>query len=499
LGLPQAMGKDLQNINPSAVRMPGYGFYARDQWQVNRKLTLNIGFRLERYPFAKRDHRGGERYDPVTDVVLIGGLGGVPEDTGVSVPAIQFAPRFGIAYRVTERTVVRAGYGISIDPDNYRRMRDSYPAVISQQIGGATAFQAAGDLRTGLPPIIGPDVSSGRIELPRTVGTLTWPENYRRGYFQSFNFTIQSDIGLGFNFQTAYVGTRGIRQTAVHNINYGVPGSGNNGRVLARQFGRVANIDMYMPFNTTNYNGWQNQLTRRFADGGVFGLVYTWSKAINYADNNDSGLTWNWPELWDRNRATAGFDRTHNLQIYGVYTLPFGKGKRYLNSGIASKIAGGWQLNGVFSKMTGLPFTVESAGTSVDAPGNQQTADQVKPEVKTLGRVGRGESWFDPDAFAPVTAVRFGNSGRNILRGPGLTNLDASMFRDFPITERWKLQFRAEAFNVSNTPSFNLPGRTVSTLQRNTDGSIRALNNYTEITSALNTERQFRFALKLMF
>ncbi len=499
LGLPQTMGKDVQFINPAAVRMPGYGFYARDQWQVTRKLTVNYGARFERYPFATRDHRGGERYDPATDIVLIGGLGGVPEDTGVKVPRLQVAPRLGIAYRITEKTVIRTGYGISIDPDSFRYMRDSYPATISSQFAGASSLQAAGSLRTGIPAIVGPDLSQGRIPLPRTVGTVTWPAEYRRGYFQSFNFTIQRDIGAGLNLQTGFVGTRAIRQTARPNINHGVPGGGTNGRVLAQRWGRTADITMYTPFSTSNYNSWQSQLTRRFAGGGVFGVSYTWSKAISFADNNDSGLTWNLPEMWKRNRAPAGFDRTHNLQIYGVYALPVGKGQKFGRSGVSSWIAGNWQVNGLFSALTGTPFTVGSAGTSLDAPGNTQTADQVLPEVKILGAVGRGNSYFDPKAFAPVTAVRFGNSGRNILRGPGLKNLDASIFRDFPLRERFKLQFRAEAFNVSNTPAFNNPGATASSPTRNVDGSIRALNGYTEIASAQATERQFRFALKLIF
>jgi hypothetical protein len=499
LGLPQRMGKDVQYINPAAVRMPGYGFYARDQWQVTRRLTINYGLRLERYPFATRDHRGGERYDPETDVVLIGGVGGVPTDTGVDVPVVQLAPRFGIAWRVRERTVIRAGYGISIDPDSFRYMRDSYPATISSQFAGATSFQAAGSLRTGIPEIVGPDLTQGRIELPLAVGTVTWPEEYRRGYFQSFNFTIQQDLGAGFILNTAYVGTRGIRQTAIHNINYGTPGSGNAGRVLARRWGRIANINMYMPFSTANYNGWQNQLTRQFSNGGSFSVVYTWSKAISFADNNDSGLTWNWPDMWDRNRALASFDRTHNLQIFGVYALPFGKGQRFANQGPASWIIGNWQVNGIFSRMSGTPFNIASSGVSVDAPGNTQTADQVLPEVEILGGVGRGASYFDPYAFAPVTAVRFGNSGRSLLRGPGQTNLDASIFRDFPLTEQWRLQFRAEVFNLSNTPAFNNPGATVSSPTRAANGTILNLNGYTEITSAQATERQFRFALKLMF
>jgi hypothetical protein len=499
LGLPNALGKDVQYINPAAVRMPAWGFYARDQWQITRKLTLNYGARFERYPFATRDHRGGERYDPNTDLVLIGGLGSTPTDTGVKIPALQIAPRFGIAYRIGDKTVVRAGYGISIDPDSYRAMRDSYPATVSSQFNAPSTLQAAGSFRTGIPAITVPALDSGSIRIPATVGTLTWPEEFRRGYFQSFNFTIERDLGMGFNLTTAYVGTRAIRQTARLNINHGVPGGGTAGRMLARRWGRTADVTMNTPFNTSNYNGWQNQLRRQFRSGGMLGLSYTYAKALSFADNNDSGLTWNIPEMWDRNRAPAGFDRTHNLQIYGVYTLPFGKGQKYVSQGLLSHVIGNWQLNGVFSRVTGTPFTVGSAGTSVDAPGNTQTADQVKPEVKILGGIGRGNSYFDPYAFAPVTAVRFGNTGRNILRGPSITNLDASVFRDFPITERFKLQFRAEAFNVSNTPAFGNPGATATSASRNAAGEITNLGGFTEITGAAATERQFRFALKLTF
>ena len=117
LGLPQSMGKDLQFVNPASVRMPSWGFYARDQWQINKQLTLNYGMRYEYYPFATRADRGGERYDPVTDRLFIGGLGGVPENAGVDVGKGQVAPRLGLAYRLAEQTVVRAGYGISVDPE----------------------------------------------------------------------------------------------------------------------------------------------------------------------------------------------------------------------------------------------------------------------------------------------------------------------------------------------------------------------------------------------
>ena len=197
LGLPQSMGKDLQFVNPASVRMPSWGVYARDQWQINRRLTLNYGMRYEYYPFATRADRGGERYDPVTDKVFVGGLGGVPKNAGVDVGKGQVAPRLGLAYRLAEKTVLRAGYGISIDPNSFRNLRDAYPATISSQFSGASTFQAAGSLRTGIPVGAAPDLSQGVIQLPLAVGTQTFPAVFKRGYIQSFNLTMQHDIGCG--------------------------------------------------------------------------------------------------------------------------------------------------------------------------------------------------------------------------------------------------------------------------------------------------------------
>ena len=163
-----------------------------------------------------------------------------------------------------------------------------------------------------------------------------------------------------------------------------------------------------------------------------------------------------------------------------------------------SKLAGGWQMNGILSRTSGTPFTVGTSGTSVNAPGNTQTADQILSTVAIMGGHGVGQPYFDPNAFAPVTAVRFGSSGRNLLRGPGVFNLDGSLFRTFKMTERFALQIRAEVFGATNTPQFGNPGATASSLTRNADGTIRTLNGFTEITSATG-ERQFRFAAKITF
>ncbi len=148
--------------------------------------------------------------------------------------------------------------------------------------------------------------------------------------------------------------------------------------------------------------------------------------------------------------------------------------------------------------MIGTPFTVGTSGTSANAPANTQTADQILSSVAILGGHGVGQPYFYPPAIAAVTDVRFGPLGRNILRGPGVFNLDGSVFRDFKRMEKLAMQFPAECFGVTSTLQFGNPGATASSMTKNADGSVRALNGSTEITSA-RVERKFRFALKLTF
>jgi hypothetical protein len=175
-----------------------------------------------------------------------------------------------------------------------------------------------------------------------------------------------------------------------------------------------------------------------------------------------------------------------------VYELPFGVGKTWATEGVSKTILGGWQMNGVFSAYQGYPFTVFASDASLNMPGNTQTADQVKPEVATLGNVGNAGTFFDTSAFARVTEVRFGNTGRNLLRGPGVVNLDLSLFRTFNLTDRYKLQFRAEAFNVSNTPHFSNPENDVNSSDF---GKVLSTNGDT----AIGRSREFRFGLHLTF
>jgi len=272
------------------------------------------------------------------------------------------------------------------------------------------------------------------------------------------------------------------------------------------RFGRTAETQLVTPLGTSKYDALQVQAEHRFAKGFQFRTAYTFSKALGIAgnDNSDGNPRIQDPDYYSLNRAVTGYHRPHNLQVHGYYQLPFGRRRHWLsNKGLASALAGGWQINALLSAYSGSPRSVSSSSTSLDAPGSTQRADQVKPEVKTLHGTGRGQAWFDPFAFAPVTEVRFGTAGFNSLRGPGLVNADLGLFREFRVQERYRVQFRFEGFNFTNTPHFANPSTNISNLQVNPDGSFRGGVAEISATKTYGREgldhRAFRFGLRVSF
>jgi len=213
--------------------------------------------------------------------------------------------------------------------------------------------------------------------------------------------------------------------------------------------------------------------------------AYTWSKAMNR--QNDDGwdtVQWNHPSLLFKNYGPASYDRTHIFQVGFVAELPFGKD----GSGGLNAIVKDWSVNGVFSAFTGNPFTVTASGASLNAPGNTQYADQVGTINKT-GDIGASTPYYETSAWAPVTEIRAGNTGRNSVRGPGWWNVDLSLFRRFPIGQKVALELRAEAFNVTNTPHFNNPNGNVNS------GAFMTITG----TSNNAPERQFRLGARIQF
>jgi hypothetical protein len=402
----------------------------------------------------------------------------------------MFSPRVGIAYRLTEKTVLRTGYGLNYDPLPFSRpLRGFYPLTVNFAFNAPNGYAPVRTLEQGIPPVVGPDLSTGVVDLPPVADMRSpYAGEIHRGYIQSWNFTLERRLPMDMVGTVAYVGTESTHMLADLDINSGYPGSGQAGRPYYQKFGRATATNMWDGYLSANYHSLQTSLNKRFSGGLLIKGAYTWSKAMNMTDDDGwAGVSWNWGPAFRRNYAPAGYDRRHIFQLGWVYELPFGKGKAWVNSGPASYIIGNWQVNGIMSAVTGTPFTVGAPGGSLNAPSNAQTADQVKPTVERLSQVGPGTYFYDPTAFAPVTEQRFGTTGRNIMRNPGYWNTDLSIFRNFPIKERANLSFRAEFYNFPNTSHF---GGVAS-------GSVTS-SNFMRILSAYG-ERQIRFGLRLGF
>jgi len=484
-----------------------------------------------------------------TGNVLIGGYGSIPRDDHVDVGHGLFLPRVGVAYRLTNSTVIRAGFGQSADPNNWRYFRSAYPSTIIiannvTNVGSITPFIPVASLTglngtglgggsvptldTGIKLTPLPDLSSGVVSFPTNTNTTTIRSPFHRGYINSFNLMVQHEW-KGLVVETGYVGARAVRPLVNMNVNASPPSTGFDGGLLNVALGRTVaaktaftgNINAEVPFKNNYYDSLQTKVTRRFKQGSQASFVWTWSKATDYSSNEELNfLLFPYPTNWSMNKAVANFDRTHNIKIYGLLVPPFGKGQRWLQSGVGNWILGGWQVNPVVSRLTGLPFTVTGSGGLLNSNGSTQTADLVGPFHLSGGRPPRTTTnpiacaqndptchYFDPTLFAqpwictnpgtnpgqcgPFSPAHFGNTGRNAFRGPGYFEMDLSISRSFKLTERFALQIRGEAFSLTNTPHFANPNVScpgVGTGQGPFPGSGGLCNNIANSTFGVITQ-----------
>ena len=527
LGLPQLVQKDTQYLNPATSRENVWAFYAQDQWQATDKLTISYGIRYEYYPIATRDHSGLDIFNPADGNLYVEGSAGVPASVKVQAGKGMLVPRVGVAYRIDTKTVVRAGFGLSSNPDSFRNVLTTYPSVVSQTIQGNTGNVSPTvggvpvTLATGIPTLTpptlspsSPSVALGTLGTPvGSLGATTLPLNYRRGYYESYNAAVEHQLPGAITVQATYVGEEIVREVPGININANqAPGQTAAQEPLKALYGITAGITSEIPQGTGNYNALQAQVKHRFAGESSVALNYTYSRAINdYGDQSDgeSGLfTAMAAPYWHLNRGVAGFDRTHNIELFGNYMLPFGKGQAFLQHGPGAVILGGWSLSGSLSRESGTPFTVTGSGSSLgpSTSGSSQFADVISKSHMILGGHDSTHPYFNPANFADPsvaekaasgsscssanTAVcRFGTAGLHSLRGPGLTNPSLSVARTFTLTERFSMVFRAEAFNFTNTPQFNNPA-----------SSVTASSGFGVISSVItNSNRELRFSGRVNF
>ena len=454
LDLPNSFNRALSPIFPTR-RDSWFFFYGTDKWQVSRKLTLDIGLRWESWPTTHTRFKGQfVDYDPNTNSLLVGGYGTEPANLGVNPDLRAWAPRFGLAYRLNEKTVIRAGFGTSY---LFRTTGvANYPATIAPTYSAPNSYSAAGAMATGFPPppfVTIPDngiIPNAPVQLSYSVAD----KNPHHQYLESYNFAVQRQLGGGFSLDLAYVGNHGVNFLKTQDINRGmIIGAGAAGQPFFGTLGKTTSITETYVYLTSRYNALQVKVNRPLANGLTTTTAYTWGHGLDY--NNDVS-TFNF-YTFRGNYASDDYDHRHSFVQSFTYILPLGPKGRWARSGMASWIVGGWQMNGIFSARSGAPVDITVSATSLNTPTASNRPNQVKGGVSTLGGIGNGSPWFDTSAFAAPAALTFGNIGRNSLMGPGFVNLDASLYRRFQIREHRALDFRFETFNTANHPHFANP------------------------------------------
>jgi hypothetical protein len=281
-----------------------------------------------------------------------------------------------------------------------------------------------------------------------------------------------------------------------------VPGGGAESRPLFDIRGNNSLL-LWGPFAKSRYHSLQVAINRPFKGGLMLKGAYTLSRARNEVDDDGwSQLNWSAPSLRSKNYAPAGYDRTHMFNMAFVYELPY---KTANGKDIAHLVLGDWQINGIYSANSGLPFTILANSASLNMPGNSgqgigQTAN-LNGEYKVIGDHGQSGFYFDPAPFSQPQGTSFGNTGRNQFRAPGYWNVDMSIFRAFPFGGSGKrFEFRAEFFNLFNHPMWGIP---VNDITSNNFGRVTTVGNDGRGNGSARDsgtgERQIRFGVRFQF
>jgi hypothetical protein len=378
----------------------------------------------------------------------------------------------GLAYRLSDKTVVRSGFGISYTPFPDNTWMYNFPVRSNNQYVAptgsdnyATAVLPNGQAPTfqnGFPapdPVVIP--ANGIITNPNpTTAQFYIPLNYKNGYIETWNIAVQRQLPWNLSLDVAYVGGHGVNIAASPNLNAGqLIGAGSAGQPFFAKYGTTASITQDFAGFSTTYNSLQVKFDRRFSSGLRLTTAFTWQKAMNFQSGDDGGLDFYAGQGIGRNYARADFDRTLNFVQSYIYELPFGKGKPMFSHGIVSQIIGGWQVSGILSLRTGTPLTFTGSNSLNLGSGGTTTLDQIAP-VNVLGGINTGNPWFDTASFAKSATNVQGSTGRNIWSGPNLFSLNTGLSRWVVLKgegSQVRLQMRLETLNTTNTAQFSNP------------------------------------------
>jgi len=478
-------------------RFHSYMFYVQDDWKVTPNFTLNLGIRYELTTpmWDKRNRQNNIILTPGADFgkLIYAGQqgGGIADRALVDLDTNNWAPRLGFSWRPMDKWTVRAGAGLfygGLDRiGTGARMMANWPFNVRKTLASTPTVPAL-LLRNG----VSDDFVNPGTALPANSNLFHWSKNFPVTQIAQWNFSLQRQLTSTLALEAAYVGsgTSYIRD----NYNINAPYLGSPATEIPRRLIPSINaIQYHSPYGHASYHGLDVQVDKRFAQGFSFTGSYGWGNAISNVGEQwgpDIGLqdVWN----FDANRGTAGFNIRHRFAGSYLYELPFGKGRRWGSAwgGAANAIGGGWQINGITSMRTGLPFNPTLANPAANL--GTAAVQQWRPDRIAVGTVANPnpERWFDTTAFVrPCDAAgcRLGNAGVHFLPSGGQVNTDFGLFKIFQVTERLRLQFRWEAFNLFNTPAFSRPN---SNLDSPDVGKVRGTDSM---------PRVMQWALRLQF
>ena len=490
--------------------------YVQDRWRVSDKLTLNYGLRWDLLRNPAFSLNFPSMWDFGTGKYVVGSKPVPPCSATQGAPCLSdpnnsydqqmvvytgsskfradnykmFGPRFGFAYRLRPDLVLRGGFGIFYDllagsTQQAQNPVGNWPntqllvGTENKNIVTATANNLFG----GHDP---------RIPAATPVASYNYYYNPRMKdpYSEQWHFEIQKQLPDSSQLTMGYVGSHNLRLSIGGDYNTALyPGPGSP---QARALWPNDPVSLWdRSIGQSKYDALQIKFERRFSAGFSYLLSYTWSKSLDVASSgqfNDEGFSLQTPYDPNASRSVSGFDIPQYFSGAIVYDLPFGHGRKWLHEGLLSRAVGTWQLNTIIQLRSGQPF---SLATNVDIANIGAIAGSTMDRPDLVGNPHlsspSASEWFNVSAYAIPKPYTYGTSGRNQLWTQNLANADVSVFREDSINEGIRLQFRAEAFNVLNHPTFGIPG------------TLFTSSSFGKVSSTVSTARQIQLALKVIF
>jgi hypothetical protein len=485
-----------------------YSLFAQDNWRVTQKLTLNLGTRWDPYWPYKESHNAiacyvpgakSQRYPNAPAGVIYGGDPGCPSGAGSYPNPANFAPRLGFAYRLGGQTVLRGGVGLYYQlpqGSTYNLVTQTAPFSPSVTLTGtclADPYGCAGAANP-FPANFGLVVPGASATFSATPSNVSQSASIRGRIpaLGTWNLMLQREVAHHWLLSAAYVGTSGWRlfSTQVGHLNANpavyVPGASTVANTQSRRLNPSVGVARVFTAHNSSYNSMQLEARKRFSRGFSLWANYTWSHTLDnfpaprgqntvHMDSFDRGRDWG-----------NSLENVPNvLHVSGVWEIPAPV------RGSLRLLAGGWQLAPILTWQNGLPFTVLSGVDNSRSGNGFDRAEFLGRSLReaVLGDRPHGEMaarFFDTSLFAANALGTFGNTGKNILQGPGLFQINLGLAKDVNLTENTAVQFRAEFSNALNNVNFSAPNSTVNSAA------------FGQITAAAG-ERVLQFGLKVRF